>query len=335
MSIQALGYVGLHATQLQDWSGFATGILGLQLAEQSRSELAFRMDDRRQRLIVSEDSADGAAYFGWEVPDAAAMATVAAAVEAAGTAVTQGNAALADRRRVAGLVHFVDPAGNRVEIVHGAETTAAPFRPGRCISGFRTGALGMGHAVVTAVRIDDVLPFYRDVLGFRLSDWIARPFRAAFMHVNPRHHSFAIIETGKAGLHHLMLELFHLDDVGQGYDIALGEEGRIATTLGRHPNDFVTSFYANTPGGLMIEYGWGGRTIDTANWQAEEVTQGPSLWGHERRRLSPEQAAASRAMRLQAAQDGERRPVQVLPGNHNVAAGECAWWEKAVREAAE
>ena len=55
-----------------------------------------------------------------------------------------------------------------------------------------------------------------------------------------------------------MVELYSLDDVGQGYDIALGEPERIATTLGRHPNDAVTSYYLRSPGGFMLEYGWGG-----------------------------------------------------------------------------
>ena len=46
-------------------------------------------------------------------------------------------------------------------------------------------------------------------------DYIAKPFRAYFFHVNARHHSLALIETGKNGMHHLMVELFSLDDVGQ------------------------------------------------------------------------------------------------------------------------
>ena len=83
--------------------------------------------------------------------------------------------------------------------------------------------------------------------------------------MNPRHHSLALIETGSAGLHHLMVELFNLDDVGQGYDLATLEEGRVATCLGRHTNDFMTSFYARTPGGFMMEYGWGGRVVDPAD----------------------------------------------------------------------
>ena len=56
-----------------------------------------------------------------------------------------------------------------------------------------------------------------------VTDYITTPFRAYFMHTNARHHSVALIETGKQDLHHLMVELFSLDDVGQGYDIALGD----------------------------------------------------------------------------------------------------------------
>jgi hypothetical protein len=62
------------------------------------------------------------------------------------------------------------------------------------------------------------------------------------MHVNSRHHSLALIETGRQDLHHVMVELYSMDDVGQGYDIALGDPDRIATTLGRHPNDAVMSY---------------------------------------------------------------------------------------------
>ena len=122
----------------------------------------------------------------------------------------------------------------------------------------------MGHVVMNVERVDQVLPFYQYVLGFRLSDYTLRPFKAYFLHLNPRHHSFAVIETGQNSVHHVMVELFMLDDVGQAYDLALGEEGRIATTLGRHSNDFMTSFYARTPSGFFVEYGWGGRSIDPA-----------------------------------------------------------------------
>jgi 2,3-dihydroxybiphenyl 1,2-dioxygenase len=241
--------------------------------------------------------------------------------------VARGARALADERRVKDLIVFADPAGNRLEAFHGAMIADAPFRPGRTISGFRTGALGMGHAVFHVQRIDDLLGFYRDLLGFGVSDYILTPFRAYFLHVNPRHHSVALIETGRQDLHHLMVELYSLDDVGQGYDIALGEPERIATTLGRHPNDAVISYYLKSPSGFMVEYGWGGKEVTPGAWTPSEVTVGPSLWGHDRAWLPEEQRAKARAMRLKAAQDGERAPLQVLDGNYNRMSGACPWWD--------
>ena len=62
--------------------------------------------------------------------------------------VARGSRALADERHVQDLIVLNDPQGNRLEIFHGAETTAEPFKPGRSISGFRTGPLGLGHVVL-------------------------------------------------------------------------------------------------------------------------------------------------------------------------------------------
>src|SRR5215813_12076970 len=326
MTIQSLGYVGIRTKSLEDWATYGSRFLGLELVEKSRSALAFRMDDRKQRVVIQEDGGEGPAFYGWEVADAAALDKVAADLERAGVAVARGTRALADERRVKDLIVFADPAGNRVEAFHGAETTAEPFRPGRSISGFRTGPLGMGHAVLTAERVADVIPFYTDVLGFKPSDYILKPFKAYFFHVNPRHHSLAFIESGKNGIHHLMVELFYLDDVGQAYDLALGTPEMIGTTLGRHVNDYMTSFYSWSPSNFLVEYGWGGRTIDPATWTPHERTEGPSLWGHDRAWLPPEAREEARNMRIKVAESGGRVPLNVMAGNHKLAADVCPWW---------
>ncbi|MEA2949002.1 MAG: hypothetical protein QOI40_4332, partial [Alphaproteobacteria bacterium] len=172
MDIQGLGYVGVRAKSLEDWTSFGTRFLGMQLVDKSAKSLALRMDDRRQRVVVSEDGGEGVGFFGWEVVDAATLGAFAARLEQAGVQVVRGSRALADERRVKELIVLADPLGNRLEIFHGPETASDPFKPGRSISGFRTGPLGMGHAVLHVNNINDALPFYRDVLGFRLSDYM-------------------------------------------------------------------------------------------------------------------------------------------------------------------
>src|SRR5215218_1232618 len=327
MGIEALGYIGVRAKDLGDWASYGANFLGLQRIDKSRSTLAFRMDDRKQRLVVDADGGQGIGFFGWEVLDAAGLDAMAARIEAAGTRVARGSRALADERRVKDLIVLNDPAGNRLEIFHGAETTTDPFNPGRAISGFCTGPLGMGHAVLHCEKIGDILPFYVDILGFKLSDYFTKPFAAYFFHVNPRHHSVAFIESGKVGIHHLMVETCYLDDVGQCYDIAQQTPEMIATTFGRHYNDQVHSFYSWSPSKFMFEYGWGGRTIDTENWTPEIITQGPSLWGHERYWLNEQQRNEARELRIENAEKGYRLPLNVMEGNYKQARDVCPWWD--------
>lgn len=333
MKIESFGYFGVGSTDLDGWKDFGTGLVGLQAVETSASLLSFRMDDRKQRIVVDKSQPDGARFFGWEVADATALDVLAAHLERVGVRVRRERTTLADARYVSALISFCDPAGNRLEVFYGPHLASEAFRPGRSISGFRTGPLGLGHAVLTAERVDELLPFYIDVLGFRLSDYVLKPFKAYFMHINQRHHSLALIETGHNGMHHLMVELFSLDDVGQAYDIALTQKERVGVTLGRHTNDFMTSFYARTPSAFMIECGWGGREVNPETWQPSEFKEGPSIWGHERTWLSPEDAKLAREMRMQAAADGFRRPVQVLNGNFERMSGTCPWWDDLTRTA--
>src|SRR5438067_2030697 len=248
MRVEALGYVCVGARDLGEWASYGPGLLGLQRVDKSRSTIAFRMDDRKQRIIVEADGGEGLSVFGWEAKDAAALDALAAQLEAAGTHVVRGSRALADERLVKDLIVLNDPVGHRLEIFHGPQTTSEPFKPGRAMSGFRTGPLGLGHVVLNVERvevIDQLMPFYRDLLGFRLTDYYHQPFEARFLHVNRRHHSLAFIKTGNSGVHHVMMEVFSFDDLGQGYDLALGQ-GCVATTLGRHTSDFITSFYSRT-----------------------------------------------------------------------------------------
>lgn len=334
MTLTALGYVGVSSARLDDWDEFATGLLGMQRVDKSSGSRAFRMDDRRQRLVIDEAADEAPGFFGWETTDAAALDAYAAHLERNKVAVSRGSRALADERHVKDLIVFKDPAGNRLEVCHGPAVASDPFKPGRSISGFRTGPLGMGHAVLYVASVPEVMPFYRDVLGFKLSDYILAPFKAYFFHLNPRHHTFALIEAPQNGIHHLMIETCMLDDVGQGYDIVLRKPEMIGTTLGRHVNDEMTSFYAWSPSRFLFEYGWGGRSVDPASWTPHERTEGPSLWGHDRAWLPPEGREQARDMRMQIAREGVRYPINVMDGNYQRAADQCPWWGEAAKRSA-
>lgn len=312
MQIRSLGYAGIVAKDLPAWREFAADVLGLQVIEEPEG-LRLRMDDRAHRLAVVAGDRDGLDHLGWDVGDAQGLTAAARTLRERGVEVQPGTPAQIAQRQVRDLVCLRDPLGNRIDLYHGLAAAPGPFTPSRPTGGFRTGELGFGHAVLAVPDIDAVLPFYRDVLGLRLSDYANAPFRAIFLHVNPRHHSLAMLEMERSGVHHVMIEALSLDDLGRAYDAAL-ERDLVRVTLGRHTNDHMTSFYAASPSGFMVEFGWGGRSVDDATWQVTEMTHGPSLWGHERTWLGPEKRAEARALRLKAAADGLHAPVHVLPG---------------------
>lgn len=59
----------------------------------------------------------------------------------------------------------------------------------------------------------------------------------------------------------------------------LTEDIHLSFTLGRHSNDEMLSFYALSPSGFDIEYGWGGLEVDDESWHV--LTHDcNSAWGH-------------------------------------------------------
>ena len=71
--LTALGYIGIRSSRLDDWASYATKLLGMQQVDRAGAVRAFRMDDRRQRLVVTGDEGEGLGFLGWEAEDAAAL----------------------------------------------------------------------------------------------------------------------------------------------------------------------------------------------------------------------------------------------------------------------
>ncbi|MDQ1654838.1 MAG: 3,4-dihydroxy-9,10-secoandrosta,3,5(10)-triene-9,17-dione 4,5-dioxygenase, partial [Cryptosporangiaceae bacterium] len=135
------------------------------------------------------------------------------------------------------------------------------------------------------------LRFYTELLGFRLRDSMrfapetlglppGDPVWMRFLGCSPRHHSLAFAPIpAKSGIVHVMIEVDALDDVGLAVDRCQKNRAPLVTTLGRHANDYMVSFYLRSPSGFDIEYGTDGLLVDVAAWVSRETTA-HSVWGH-------------------------------------------------------
>lgn len=281
--IVALGYVGTTAPDLGEFEEYATSVLGMQVgAKSGKDRLRLRIDERAWRISV-EPGDGGLAFCGWEVTSGVELDQLASRLDALGITVKE-DSALAEERGVNGLVLCHDPDGNQLEFFHGANVPRRPFcspLARRFVTGVDTpGDLGLGHVGIMFGDQPAAREFYMDVLGFRLSDTI---FGTPFVHVNARHHSLVIGATmpgGSPGLHHIMVEVEDLDMVGYALDTVQERSAdTITLSLGKHTNDRMTSFYATTPAGFDIEYGYGGVHIDDSVWTSASYNA-ISFWGH-------------------------------------------------------
>ncbi len=289
--VRSLGYLRIETADVGAWREFGTSVLGMTEGRgPDQSALYLRMDNFPARLVVLPGSRERLLCSGWEVTDAAAFAAVARALDAAGVAVKAGDDATLADRRVGQLLSFDDPSGNGVEVFCGA---ALEHRPavGRYATDFVTGDQGMGHVVLPVTDDSATLDFYTDVLGFRLRDsmrmpgeFFGRPAGSTvwmrFLGCCPRHHSLALAPmAAPAGIVHLMVEVGSLDEVGRALDRCERRGAVVSSTLGRHANDLMVSFYVQTPGGFDIEYGFDGLRVADSSWVTRETTA-VSLWGH-------------------------------------------------------
>ena len=55
--LTSVGYIGIRSERLDDWDSYATRLLGMQQVDRGGAVRAFRMDDRKQRLVVAGDRA--------------------------------------------------------------------------------------------------------------------------------------------------------------------------------------------------------------------------------------------------------------------------------------
>jgi len=285
-AISALGYLGIGASDLEAWRGYATETLGLACVEQDGA-LLLRMDDAPWRIRIEQSDADDLSYAGFEVASTGALAEIGERLKAMDVEISEGSEEECEARGVDALARCADPNGIAIELYCGRGSAGEAFVSPRGLS-FITGDQGLGHIVLMVDEEAASRRFYEEGLGFKLSDTITmgtppQALELTFLHCNTRHHTVALAPVPglPKRLNHIMMQVDSLDVVGATLDLVRDREIPLSTQLGKHTNDHMTSFYMQTPSGFDIEFGFGARNVDDATWEVGHYDSG-SEWGHQR-----------------------------------------------------
>jgi catechol 2,3-dioxygenase-like lactoylglutathione lyase family enzyme len=129
----------------------------------------------------------------------------------------------------------------------------------------------ISHVVLNSAKTDDQVPFFIDVLGFKLSD---TSHMMEFLRCSADHHSVAIFRANGPSLNHVAYELPNIDGLMRGTGRLKKNGFDIEWGIGRHgPGSNVFSYFIE-PNGFVAEYTTELDQLD----EASHVPQGPDYW---------------------------------------------------------
>lgn len=290
IDIRGLSYIVAESTDLKEWENYAHNVLGAMATFVDDNHLHIKIDERQQRMLIQKGEKNGYVSSGWEVLSQKKFEAAKKTLQAHNVAFEVGDEAACKLRSVQEMISFADPSGNVQEVVWGFKSDFVNFASPTGVKRFVTGDQGMGHTVLPAPDFAKTVAFYREVMGFDVSDIMnfmpggpdGPTLPIYFLHCNnPRHHSLALAAFPvESGCVHMMLEVEDMPTVGRAYDAMLANNVKLSATLGQHTNDKMTSFYMKTPSGFDLEYGYGGHACNWDEHIVHEFTK-VSLWGHD------------------------------------------------------
>ena len=173
----------------------------------------------------------------------------------------------------------------------------------------------ISHVVLNSARTEDQVPFFIDVLGFKLSDSTQM---MEFLRCSADHHSVAIFRNNGPSLNHVAYELPNIDGLMRGTGRVKQGGFDIAWGIGRHgPGSNVFSYFIE-PDGFVAEYTTELDQIDDAThvpqdaayWQ--KIMPSPDRWGIAGPPSNRMRAAMSGALYLGEEPSGGARCEEII-----------------------
>jgi len=146
---------------------------------------------------------------------------------------------------ISDLVTFEDPKGTVMEVFKREAFSGQRF-PSKGIVPHK-----LGHVAFHVTDVKQVTKFYCDVLGFRVSDWMADFF--SFLRCGPDHHTINLVETGSNRHFHTAFELRDWAHLQTACDYLSLNGYQLLWGPGRHGIGHNLFAYHRSPAGLITE----------------------------------------------------------------------------------
>jgi catechol-2,3-dioxygenase len=285
VKVKHLAHVDLWSTDVVAQARFYCQILGLDLcaaSEVAEGKMFLGLGEEQYclglhnnaELATSNGRKSGSAkllhHLTFEVDTAAELAALAARLKLSDVDFSFG--ASDDALDMTESLWFKDPDGNSIEIAVAPEdrllspTTGASPRGRRVVPP----PYSLQHIALHTPRLDTMVEFYTEALGFDISDWLLR--ERAWLRCHCDHHTLQFIQ-GEPSIDHIGYHVADRAELLRWADYLSIHGVPILWGPGRHGagNDLFLRF--TDPEGIHIEL-----STEMQQYYDQEVTIPPRLW---------------------------------------------------------
>ncbi|WP_333836772.1 VOC family protein [Novosphingobium sp.] len=240
-------YVGYGVAEFDAEKAFYTDVWGLDPVGETEDMAWFKAagDDEHHVVQLRKAEANRIDVIALSADTRADVDALFAKVEAAGCRVVHAPRDLTSPGGGYGF-RFFSPDGLEFEVSSDVATGAA-----RELARWEGLPVKISHIVLHSPKHQDMVKFFTDVLGFKISDWLGDFM--CFLRCSSAHHRIAIL-PGPACLNHVAYDMLSVDDMMRGAHRLKLKGIDIGWGPGRHTAGNNTFSYFVTPGGFVTEY---------------------------------------------------------------------------------
>ncbi|WP_132030423.1 VOC family protein [Aquabacter spiritensis] len=242
IEIQRLAYAAFDTPDPDQLAAYYVQVVGLFEVARSAGTIHLASPAGETCVVLATGSQTACRALGFQIAAGEGLAGVAHRLEG------HGIAAQIRRDPQPGIpeaLTFLDCNGTRLELF-----AAAPSRAGVAPSP-AIAPLKLGHIAFFVADIQAAVAFYRDILGFRVADWMEDFF--VFLRCGPDHHTCNFIASPRRGMHHLAFELRDWAHVQSACDWLSRSGYKLTWGPGRHGIGHNIFTYHRNPQGQIIE----------------------------------------------------------------------------------
>ena len=272
-----LGHATLTTPDLDRQVAYYTQVVGLTLIEREAKRVFLATKQGLEALALEQGAPNALSRLAFQVAPGTDLAQLARELSTHGIK--------AERRSsispgVAQAIVFEDPKHTTIEIFAEYSFAKEDTSQGGIMP------LKLGHVAYRVADVQQIVKFYTDVLGFRVSDWRDDTF--AFLRCGPDHHTVNFVVDEVPQLHHIAFEVKDWAEIQRACEWLAKNNIHLVWGPGRHIIGHNIAIYHRNADKVRVEFfcemdqmkdetlGY----FDPRPWHQDQP-QRPKVWGPE------------------------------------------------------